>query len=325
MDFRTFNFGFCVCVFAHLACVSGTFAQSDVTDSAETVGETERPAWQWLAQGQRRVSSRVGLYSHELDSWLAGEAYIDRANQSVLKLRMSAEYNSRSGNQTDIEIGGSIDLPLASERWKLVLHSRTDEFRSLEEDILDSDTAQDPSVALRYEQFRLRNFKLDHDVGLRGKLPLTPYYSLRLRYGREIYEGLSISLEERLWYFARNEGQGNDTIVALGKRFGDIDYLSWSNHSKYRELRDSSEFASRLTWTRIFAPYETLSLETGAVRNGILGSYSEQFYLKALSRYPLIDNWLIVETSPQVQWKEELDWDQEFQFTLAIEFLFFAF
>lgn len=312
--------------FSLLFLSTQALSQADNADpEADNSSNTEEnPAWQWLERGHQGISHRVGVFSYKLDNWLAGEAFVLQDNKSVLQIRTSAWHDSESGNEGRIELGGSLELPSASERWKLIFKSRARGLEPLEQNALNLDTQQETSGAIRFEQVELDNFRIDHDLGLKGELPLTPYYSLRLRYGKDLSEKWSISLGNRWWLFSRGEGLGVDAGLNLSREFGEADYFSWSNRFRYRELDEETESITRLNWTRALAAFETLSLETGAIRSETTGLRSELTYLKGIYRYPLMDNWFFMEATPQFRWNQEPLETTEFRFTLTLEMQFFA-
>src|SRR5690606_20362591 len=79
--------------------------------------------WNWLEMQRDGVSRNVSSVGRYLDDWLAGEGVGERTNQSYLRLKINQRVSSIEKYEGNLRLSGRVDLPRATERWKLILES----------------------------------------------------------------------------------------------------------------------------------------------------------------------------------------------------------
>ena len=106
---------------------------ADATDSGlQLPALTDTSAWSWLESRRDTVSRNVSGIGSYLDDWLAGDKVGDYSNESYLRLQINQQV-SRAGNyHSNLRLSGRVDLPRASERWKLIFESEQTELDSLQ-------------------------------------------------------------------------------------------------------------------------------------------------------------------------------------------------
>jgi len=166
--------------------------------------------WQWLESRRDIVSRNVSVVGRNLDDWLAGEVVGERANESHLRLRLNQRIGRFNTYHSNARISGRIDLPRASERWKLIFETESEEQRSLRDQRLDNMSSSSFIGGFRYEHPERNGWRFNHDIGLDSSIPIDPFYRFRIRYGADINEDWYIGLNNRLFYY-HHEGLGQDT------------------------------------------------------------------------------------------------------------------
>ncbi|MDP2283016.1 MAG: hypothetical protein Q8L06_02670, partial [Pseudohongiella sp.] len=107
--------------------------------------------WRWLESQRDDLSSDVGSIGRGLDNWLAGEAVGERTNESYVRLRLNQRIGRMDTYYSNVRIGGRIDLPRTSERWKLIFESETTEQNSLRDQRLNNINASSFTGGFSYE------------------------------------------------------------------------------------------------------------------------------------------------------------------------------
>ncbi len=135
-----------------VACVASTIAivaflgggnAWAADDNAEEVahlpaGLESTSAWSWLETNRDRVSRNVTNLGRNLDDWLAGDGVGERSNESYLRLKLNQQFSDTGAYYSNVRLSGRIDLPRATERWKLIFESEQTELDSISEQRLNN-------------------------------------------------------------------------------------------------------------------------------------------------------------------------------------------
>src|SRR5690606_32380384 len=98
----------------------------------------ESSAWSWLESSRDSVSRNVTNIGRQLDDWLAGDGVGERSNERYLRLRLNQQISETGAYYSNVRISGRVDLPRATERWKLIFESEHSELESLRDQRLDN-------------------------------------------------------------------------------------------------------------------------------------------------------------------------------------------
>jgi hypothetical protein len=291
---------------------------------AEADGSDPLRPWQWL-EGQRDQVSRnvtgLGVY---LDDWLAGEVAGDEPNETFLRVRFDQLQGTYSDYNSKLKFGGRLDLPRTSERWKLIFESDVEDLNSLNENRLENTASDFPIGGFRYEHSSGNGWDFSHDIGLRARVPLDPFYRFRTHYGRDLNSRWSMGFEQKYWYF-NSRGFGYDTTVSFSQELAPDRFLRIASQVHYRNEDNVLEAGQSVTLHRTLGPLATLSYEAGVLGANKPNTRINDYYVQALFRKAVYEDWLIVEMAPQLLMARQENWRPEPRFFLNLEVLFFDF
>ncbi|MFT7470427.1 MAG: hypothetical protein ACI8XU_000315 [Kiritimatiellia bacterium] len=300
--------------------------QSNVTaaEISTTELEPEINLWQWLLGPREVVSRNVTALGRNLDDWLAGEGIGNQPNQTYLSVRLNQQLGSLDGYHSRARIGGSLDLPRVSERWKLIFESDAEELNSLEGEVLGDEVSGEAIGGFSYQQKLGGSWQLDHTVGLRDRLPADPFYRFKARHQRTLNSDWSLSYQQKIWHY-KTQGWGYDTDISFNRKISASKILQISSEIKYQQDRKSTDFSQILALHDTRAEYETLSYELGVLGSNKPNSRINDYFMGARYRQAIEGDWLFVELVPQLLVSRVENWRPEIRLILNLEIQFFDF
>ncbi len=204
----------CLCALAPTLAV----AQDDGAPAGPLSRLTELPnmevirstgAWSWLENQRDNVSRNVSTLGRNLDDWLAGDRVGEGSNESYLRLKLNQQVSETGAYYSNVRISGKIDLPRATERWKLIFESEHSEQNSIQNQRLSNIRPSEFSGGFSYELPEHDGLRFTHNVGVKGRIPLDPFYRFKTRYGRDINSRWALGVDHKLWYY-HTDGFGQD-------------------------------------------------------------------------------------------------------------------
>ena len=302
------------------------FAKSINTATAAeaTEPDTGTSPWQWLEGRRYQLSRGVTALGRNLDDWLAGENIGELTNETFLRVRLHQQAGSLDGYHSKLKIGGSLDLPRTSERWKLIFETDNDELNSLQDNVLGEDKSGEAVGGFRYLQELGEDWELTNEIGLRGRLPLDPYYRLRARYEHSLGDTWSLGFSQKIWYY-RTDGWGYDTDVMFSRPIAADKVLDISSEVKYQQSRRQKEFGQSVSIHQALGDLRTLSYTLGLLGLSEPNIRVNDYYVEARYRRALREDWLFLEVVPQVVVSRSENWRPESRILLNLELMFFDF
>lgn len=291
---------------------------------ADPAGDGLRRPWQWLEGRRDQVSRNVTALGTYLDNWLAGDIVGDEDNQTYLRVRFNQLSGSRSGYNSELKIGGRLDLPRTSERWKLIFESDVEELNSLDENRLENTSSNVSIGGFRYEHRSRSGWDFSHDIGLRARLPADPFYRFRAAYGRELSPAWSLGFNQKFWYYD-SRGWGYDTVVSFDRELTERRFLRISSEFTYKDDRNLMEFGQAVSIHRTMGDMETLSYEAGVLGWNRPNVRVNDYYAQVSYRRAIHEDWLIMELAPQLLVSRDENWHPEPRLFFNLEVLFFDF
>ncbi len=281
-------------------------------------------AWNWLETRRDDMSRNVSNVGKYLDDWLAGEGVGERNNESYLRLRINqriSRYDSYEGN---VRISGKIDLPRATERWKLIVESEDTETNSLSDQRLNNIRPSSLSGGFSYELPERDGWRMNHDVGIRG-VPLDPFYRFVSRFGKEINDKWYGGLNHKIWYH-HSKGWGQDARIYFSRNITEGINFRIDSEVNFRDDRNEFEFGQYFSLHRSLGERETLTYELGVIGISQPAARVENYYVQAVYRKAIYEDWLVMELAPQLIAARENSWkpDPQFQFNLEVYFFDFG-
>ena len=312
---------FCLFLFIFLNLLPATAHSAD----ADTNAEKELSPWQWLEGRRDQVSRNVTAAGRYLDNWLAGDIVGDSpANETYLRLRFDQLQGSRSGYNSELKIGGRLDLPRASERWKLIFESDVKELNSLDENRLENTSSNVSIGGFRYEHRTRSGWDFSHDIGLRARVPADPFYRFRANFGRDLRGSWSLGFDQKIWYY-HTRGWGYDSVVFFDREFDERQFFRFATEVNYQDDRNEVEFGQSVSLHRTLGNMQTISYELGVLGLNRPNVRINDYYVQARYRKAIYEDWLIMELAPQLLVSRDENWQPEPRLFLNMEVLFFDF
>lgn len=307
-------------IFILSTCYSIT---GSVSAAEEDPNATVNPG-KWLEGKRHLISQNVSAWAQNLDAWLAGDVAGEQTNESYLSTRINQQLGSFDGYNSKLEMGGILDLPLASKRWKLIFESDPEELKSLEDNVLGDTKSTESIAGFRYQQSIGDGLELSHDIGLRARLPVDPFYRFRVKYGRKLGTTWSLELRQKIWHY-KSDGWGYDTDLSFNREIGSRNILSISSEIKYQQSDMETEFSQSVTLRRALPELQTLSYSLGVLGSSKPNIRVNDYYVEARYRRAIQDDWLFGEVVSQVLVSRDENWRPQPRLFFNLEVLFFDF
>lgn len=314
-----------VCLWlAAIGCLSvGSISPVSAAESSAT-GELDTNRWQWLEGRRNQVSRGVTALGRNLDDWLAGETTNNETNETFLRMRLYQQLGTLNGYHSKLKVGGSLDLPRTSERWKLIFETDNNELDSLQDNVLREQKSGQATGGFRYLQELTEELEITHDVGLRGRLPIDPYYRFRARYQQALGDFWSVGISQKLWYY-RTDGWGYDTDVIFTRPLASGKVLEIHSEVKYQQNRKQTEFGQAMSLHETLGDLRTLSYTVGLLGLSEPNTRVDDYYVEARYRRAVREDWLFIEVAPQILVSRYENWRPEPRLLVNLELLFFDF
>ena len=307
-------------LFVVLSVAASTLQASE----QNVVASAQQTSWQWLLEQRQHVSRQVTRLGRNLDEWLAGEGIGEQLNETYLSVRFNQLYGTIDHYNSKLKIGGRLDLPAVSERWKLIFESDVQELNTLQENVLDEANSGDSIGGIRYQDETDSGWNLTHDVGIRSVAPIDPFYRFRARYVKPIGSVWSAGLDQKFWYYD-TRGWGFDTEVSFSRGLGFDRFLRVASKVNFQDSRDTTQFSQTVALYRTLGPDETLGYELGLLGANKPSIQVNDYYVQTFYRRGLYEDWLFLEVTPQVLMSRDEDWRVQPRLLVNLEMLFFDF
>lgn len=281
-------------------------------------------AWGWLETRRDSLSRNVSTVGRNLDDWLAGEFVGERENQSYLRIRFNQRVGRHTTYTSNARVSGRVDLPQASERWQLIFESEDQERSSISEQRLDNIYPSSFSGGFRYALEDRGGWQFNHDVGVRARIPLDPFYRFRTRYGRDLGEEWRLGLHHRVSYY-HNDGWTQDARLFFNRDLTDSVLFRVSSEAKYLHKGRVTEFAQYLSVFQSMGEFETMTYEVGVIGINRPTTRIDSYYAQVVYRRAIHEDWLVMELAPQLLTKRARNWRPDPRVQLSIEVYFFDF
>jgi len=305
----------------HLLVIVGLL-YSELGFPADTISELG--PWEWLLGSRDQLSRQISSLGHNLDEWLAGEGVGEQVNETYLSVRLNQVAGSFDGYNSKLKIGGRLDLPRVSDRWKLIFESDVEELNSLEENVLDDAQSSASIGGFRYQNVTDSGWEISHDFGLQARLPADPFYRMRLAYGADIGNLWSLAIRQKIWHYD-SRGWGYDTEFSFIKELAADRIFSYTTEFNFEDADNITEFGQTLTLHQTLGAMETLSYELGFLGQNRPNLRVDDYYTRVLYRKAVFENWLIFEVAPQIIVSREENWRPQPRLMVNLEVLFFDF
>jgi len=281
-------------------------------------------AWAWLDGTRHRVSRGVGGLGRSIDDWLAGEMDTEFSNETHLRIEFNQVVGSIDGYDSRLRIGGKLDLPKASHRWKLIFDSDVQELNSLDENTLSNVSSGVAVGGFRFEQKTDNGWDFGHDIGLRARVPLDPFYRFTTRYGKALGDSWSMGLRQKFWYYS-SRGAGYDSRLYFDRRLDASRILRIHSQINFEDDTNELEFGQSVSLHQSLGDLESVSYELGVLGINQPNTRIEDYYAQTTYRRAIRDDWLILEAVPQLLVSRYDNWTPQVRFFINLEMYFFDF
>lgn len=292
--------------------------------SAQTIAEdtqSKTSPWQWLEGERDKISRNVTALGQNLDAWLAGKNISDSPNETYLRIRFNQQLASFTGYHSRVRIDGSLDLPQASKRWKLIFESDSEELNSLENNVLDDEASNESIGGLSYQHEVGKSWQINHSIGLRSRLPADPFYRFKAQKEHKINEIWSLNFQQKIWNY-KSQGWGYGTQASFNRIINQGKILQISSAVRYQQDRNLTEFSQAIALHNSLAQFRTISYELGILGLNRPNTRINDYYIGAQYRQALRGDWLFLETFPQIIVARDESWRPEPRLLINLEMLF---
>jgi hypothetical protein len=298
---------------------------SDDNIITRTMAEIEHSnAWRWLEARRDGVSENVSVVGRNLDDWLAGEGIGERSNESYMRIRINQRVGRFNSYHSNARIGGSIDLPRATERWKLIFESENTERDSLRDQRLNNVSTTSFTGGFRYEHPERNGWRFNHDIGMRAKIPLDPFYRFRVRYDVDLSDDWYAGFSTRIFYY-NNDGWGQDTRVFFTRILTEELNFRIESEVNYQHDERLTEFSQSVALYQALGERETMTYEVGLIGQNRPVATVDHYFMQMVYRKAIYEDWLVLELVPQLLAEHEYDWKPDPRVQLNLEIYFFDF
>ena len=286
---------------------------------------TETTAWSWLENSRDTVSRNVSGAGRYLDDWLAGDGVGEHSNQSYLRLRLNQQVSETGAYYSNVRISGRVDLPRATERWKLIFESEQSEQDTLQNQRLSNIRPQEFSGGFSYQlPERDDGFRFTHDVGVKGRIPLDPFYRFKTRFGKDLSEQWGLGVDHKIWYY-HTEGWGQDARLYFTRSIREDMFLRFDTEANFKDINNEFEYAQTVALHRTLGERETLTYEAGVIGSSQPTPRVESYYAQTVYRKAIHEDWLVMEFVPQLVMERDNDWNPDPRIQFNLEVYFFDF
>jgi hypothetical protein len=279
-------------------------------------------AWRWLEDRRDGVSRNVNSVGRNIDDWLAGEAVGERANQSYLRVGFNQRVGRFDSYYSKANIGGRIDLPRASERWKLIFESENTEQNSLADQRLNNVTSSEFTGGFRYEFPEWNGWRFNNDLGVKSSIPLDPFYRFRARYGTDLNENWYLGFSNRIGFY-HYDGFRQDTRLSFNREITSNVNFRVESELNYRHDARLTEFGQSFAFYQNLGEQATMSYQLGMIASNRPVSEVNNYYAQMVYRKAIYEDWLIMEIVPQLLFESRYNWKADPRVQLNLEVYFF--
>lgn len=180
---------------------------------------------------QKFVSENWKKLGHQLDTFFANENYEEELNDSYLRVRFFQTYEHSTGYSKAFKFKVKLDLPYSSKKLKIVVERENDEDEI--DDVVKSESGKVANYAtsIRYRLFQSEDWTIDNNGGTSLRLPLDPFYKIRIR--RSIKISLwELRLVENLM-LSRQGGFTESSSFDLLRKIDSTTQLEFTNKLSY--------------------------------------------------------------------------------------------
>ncbi len=294
---------------------------AEVNAAEESDGST---TWEWLEDQRDGVSRGVTNLGRRIDAWLAGEGVGEHENETYLRVDFFQQVGSLDGYHSRLDVSGSLDLPGASERWRLIFESDDEDQNSLQDTVLGRRNSNTSVGALRYLQELPGNWNISHDFGVKTDIPIDPYYRLKVDTEYELGNAWSVGFAQRIWYY-HHDGWGYNTDLVFNRQLAKDRVLQITTEVRYQKDDNITEFAQLLSVHRPMGNLRSLTYSLGLLGVSEPNTRVNAYFVEGRYRQAIWEDWLFLEITPQIVVDRDENWRPETRLVANLEVMFFDF
>ncbi len=283
----------------------------------------------WLIQQQQIQSRRVLALSRGLDRALSGETYIDRDNDSYVRIGASTRFEEDGRLGVEPETRFRLDLPTVEEKLRLVVESDAQDLASLsdqqqretlrEEETDDGFTAG----ALRVLVPITENWETSTDIGARLRFPPQAFWRARAVSDWPLDELWSLRVDQRFFWFTR-DGWIARNWLGFSRPLGPNWNVQASTENRWLHQDRYFETAQVLRTQRSFRNRHFVRYRVGVLGDSERQWRTTEYFADTLYRNRLYDDWLYGEIVPAIRFQRGNNFRSDASITLRIEMFFSA-
>lgn len=283
----------------------------------------------WMIHQQEVQSRRVMALSRGLDRALSGETYIDRDNDSYVRLGAATRFQEDGRLGVEPEARFRLDLPTVEEKLRLVIESDAQDLSSLREQqqrgTLREEETEDgfTAGALRVLIPLTERWETSADLGARLRFPPQAFARARAASDWELDENWDLRVDQRFFWFTR-DGIIIRNWLGFSRPLGPNWNFQASTETRWLHADRYFETAQVFRTQRRFRNRHFLRYRAGVLGDSDRHWRTTEYFVDTLYRNRLYDNWLFGEIIPAVRFERDNNFRSNASITLRIEVFFSA-
>lgn len=223
-------------------------------------------------------------------------------------------------NALRFRVRASVDLPNASQRFRLVVF---DEDSEDSDNKILHDRKGRQSIALRWIPGQIAGLQTDFDIGVRGVAPSDIFTQLRSRRSWPVLQDYSLRFGQIFRYGSNKKGS-ESTQLDLERAVGNDAVFRFANMVSY-EQKDSANglsFGHGISLSHVLSAHRSLSYGISSAGRSEPNWRITDYGPWILWRGMISSSWLYYEVEPRINYARQNDWVPRASVTLRLEMQF---
>lgn len=323
-------------LFLHITCfslINLTFfeAAAETKESSKSSAQTQKsisfPTHNtFFDKTQRTVSKNFLALSRGIDSFFGDETSLNEGNDSQALVTLSHTISETTKPELLAKVRIKLRLPRTKNKLNLVVDNISDNFRndqvaeSQVDRVSEENQENDLTTALRYSVIADEKWDVNTNAGIKIKIPLDPFLSLRAR-RNFYYNEWKLGLTQNIFWF-NSLGLGEVSRADLEHPILQNALFRFSNSASWLKEEDFFRFNHNLTLYQPLTPRSAFSLSAGISSLSEPEIHIESYSLSAAFRLNILRRWFFFEVIPGITYPEERNFSSVYSVIFKFESAF---
>ncbi|UJF16934.1 hypothetical protein L0B53_03050 [Vibrio sp. SS-MA-C1-2] len=280
----------------------------------------------WIDDKQQLISQGVTSSASSLDRFIASsELEDDIENLSYFQIKVAQRFEHHESPSYISSFKLRLSLPNTKKRFKLVLDSDPDDFKSPESQQRDydlgssniDDKQDNATAALRFYGRESLRWKSSFDVGVKFKLPVNPFARVRVSRFHELNDNLVSQVKQRFFYYDQ-DGFGSKTEFNLFFKNQTESFWTATAQAQFLDDENIWELYEGISYYQRPSDRYLIQYNLGFSQQSRPSFSPTDYWVSAEFYYRVYKKWLYLKVIPEITFPEKNNYD----ITPAITFQF---